>query len=216
MAKDESAASDNLDALIVRNLRDLEAATHRFFHHTETRVAKAIDEMVEVWSKTNGWKGQFDWKEEGLWVAPQRWMSDSSDEGDRLAYFELDAGLGDDFDYNENEDVFWLTRLCQQGRGKIGFRWRYGTALGISKPKWKKLIQSDDGKRAERIYKLGFEPEDSGLFFTQIKVETEQLAVGFIEGSLEKALQPIQLGLDRLLTSIPEFDAALKAAKNLS
>src|SRR6202163_1258769 len=42
LSVDLSETSDEMDALIIRNLRDLDAASHRLYHHVQTQVATAI------------------------------------------------------------------------------------------------------------------------------------------------------------------------------
>jgi len=212
MAQNSTDTSDELDALIIRNLRDLEGASHRLVHKIEPRVAKAIDGIVKNWASREGWKGEFDFSSDGLWLAPQNWSGKAAAPNGYLARYYLDYGSGDDGKGEPAEDYFWLTRLCCVGKGKMGFRWYFGNEL-TTKPKWKKIIQEDANKRVESIGRKGFEPEDSGYFFTQIKVDAEQIALGAIDNSFDKALQPVRAALDRLLEAKPMFDELMQAAE---
>lgn len=211
MAQSPSTTSDTLDSLIILNLRDLEAASHRLLQEIQPRIAKAIDETVADWARKNKWNGQFGWKEDVLWLAPQGWSSEADPSNAYKARFYLDGGVNDKFDWNPTEDVYWLTRLCRLGKGRLGFRWYFGTGL-TTKPKWKKILQEDIG-RVESIGANGFEPEDSGYFFLEVKIDPEQLNSGIIEGSFDSALKPFAIALEKLLEVKPIFDELMKSAK---
>jgi hypothetical protein len=210
-------STEKLDALIVRNLRDLDVATKRLWCDIQSRIGKTIDGIAESWAEKHKWKGKFEWDSE-LWLAPPEWKSpDSGDEDSWLGYFELDAGFGDDFDFDAENglDVYWLTRLCGAGHGMMCFRWVYGDGLGAKKPKWKKFVNDAAGNWVERVRKVGFTyDEGSGLFFIPVRAEAETLATAIEEDAIESALElPFQQALDKLLAAKPEFDAMLERAK---
>ena len=198
------------DAVIVRNLDQLNSAANRLSFEIEPRIKKVIDEIAEKWAKTNAWSGEFDWWKGNLWFAPDNWKSDE----EWLGQFHLDGGPDDEFASVPDEDVFWLTRLCQKGRGVLGFRWWYGDGLGTTKNKWKKFIR-DHADCVEAIGKQGFVVEDSGLFFTEVKVDAEKLADAIQEDSIETVLQPLHDALDQILAAKSQFDTLIaRAQKN--
>jgi hypothetical protein len=206
-------STDELDALIIRNLCDLDAAAKRLEFDIEGRIGKVIDQIAEAWSQKQGWEGKFDFDlNTNLWVAPAEWKSaeGKADADAMLGFFALWTGFGDDFDFEVENDYFWLTRLCGAGRGKIGFRWTYGKSLGATRPKWKRFVQP----YVERIRKTAFTYEEgSGLFFMPIRIEVEALAASIVDDTIEVALQPFSAALNRLLAAKPEFDALLQGAK---
>lgn len=202
--------TDKLDALIIRNLRDVDLAAKRIDNEIEPRIAKALDDIVGSWAKRHRWDGAFGWEEDVLRVMPPDWRSPDADEEKWFSYFKLYAGYGDDFSGEGDQDYFWLTRFCGVGNGKICFRWEYGDALGATKPKWKRFVQP----YVQSIRKVGFEYEDgSGLFFIPVRVDAEKLASVIEENNIEEALQPVRAALDRLLSAKPQFDGMLKDAK---
>jgi hypothetical protein len=210
---EEAAMSANeYDALIVKHLRDLELAVKRLDFDITVRVYKAMESIAESWSRKNRWAGEFDWKNEriGLWLAPPQWKGPDAREGERLAYFELDGGFGDDFEWEQELDYFMLTRLCGLGEGKICLRWNYGEAIGANKSKWVKFVQP----YVEQIRRAGFEYEtESGLFFIPIHIEADSLASAIKVDAIEEALKPFSAALDLLLKAKPEFDSMLAKAK---
>ena len=199
---------EELDALVIRNLDNLDAAAHRLFHEIEPRVRKVINEITEKWAKANNWSGEFDWWEKELWIAPTNWQTDDG----WLGRFFLDGGPEEEFKDLPEEDVFWLTRLCQKGRGVLGFRWHHSDGLGATNSKWKRFIRNQ-AACVGAIGKKGFVPEDSGLFFTEIKVDASKLADAVQEGNFESALQPLQAALDKLGATKSQFDTLLKRAE---
>jgi hypothetical protein len=64
-------SKDELDALIIRNLGDLDLAVHRLESEIGDRVGKKIDAIAEAWHSEHGWEGKFSWNDEDdLWLAP--------------------------------------------------------------------------------------------------------------------------------------------------
>jgi hypothetical protein len=172
-------------------------------------MCKVINEVTERWAKQNKWVGEFDWWDEELWIAPLDWGR-SADEW--LCRFFLDGGAGDEWRDVPEEDSFWLTRLCQKGRGVLGFRWWYSEGLGATKSAWRKFIR-DQIKYVEAIGRRGFVVEDSGLFFVELKVDANKLADAIQEENFETAFKPLQAVLDQLVAAKPQFDALLNVAK---
>lgn len=210
-------STEKLDALIIRNLSDLDTAAKRLYDDIQIRIAKAIDDIVESWTKKCSWVTTSTFhKDEIIYIAPPEWKSpDPQDADNWLAWFAFEPGSGDNIggdDATSYFDTFWLTRLCGVGHGMLCFRWHYGAeALGVTKPKWKKFVQVHIQRIVE---KTGFTYEDStGCFFNPLRVDSEKLAVAIEEDAAEDALQPIRDALDQLLAATPEFDALLKDAK---
>jgi hypothetical protein len=200
--------AEELDALIVQNLHNVDTAAHRLLHFIQPLVAKSLNEIAEKWAKKNKWTGDFDWWESELRLAPAAWGT-----GDQnVASFYLAGGPDDDLEYNLEEDVFWLTRFCRKGRGSLGIRWYNGDGLDCTHAKWKKFVQTQS-KIVEAISKSGFTPEDTGWFYLDVPIDATTLSQSIREGSVEDALAPFKGALDRLLGARPQFDLLIKAAK---
>jgi hypothetical protein len=211
---------DDLDALIIRNLGDLDAASCHLMHKIQPRVEKAIDKFAENWASKHKWKGEFDFSEEGVWIAPPDWQTE---EKDWLGTFWLDVGPNDSWDDKPGEDSFWLTRLCQKGRGVLGFRWYREGGIPTTEAKWKKFVRESGntdtptGKKGF-VYEIGakgFACEDSGLFFTDFKIDADKLITAMQDDDFETALEPMQDALDRLAKAKPEFDKMFVPAKKM-
>ena len=107
-----------------------------------------------------------------------------------------------------------LAILSGAPSGQTRVRWYAGPGLEITTPKWKKFLQADGGQWVEKIAKLGFEPEDTGRFFTPFRADTDKLASDIVDGNFEEALKPFKDSLDRLAAAQPSFDAMMKASKS--
>jgi len=132
-------STEKLDALIVRNLGDLDAAAKRLAYGIERAVWKAIDDIVENWRARNGWLGASEATADGpIWLAAPEWQqADSEADDDVLGYFALEVGPKDEEDSETGLDYFALTRLCRAGNGMYGFRFKKGDALVLKKASWK-------------------------------------------------------------------------------
>lgn len=204
-------STDDLDALIVQNLRDLDAAVKRLDFEIQPRVAKTINGIASNWAKQNKWIGGYDWWEEEdgdgeLWVAPPEWRSENNKPG-----FYLDCGQGDNYGDNPSEDCFWLTRFCRSGNGLICLRWYDFQNLNAKKPEWKKFIKS----YVTKIERVGFSYEDRTALFSSapIIVNAEELARSIVDDTLDQAFKPFHKALDNLIAAKPAFDEMIRAAR---
>src|ERR1700674_4931248 len=150
-----SEAMNELDALIVSNIGDLDAAAHRLWVEIQPHVAREMNKMAEEWVNKNDWRGVFDWFGSGLWVAPPEW---ESQEDGWCGKFYLDGGEDDSFgknDFEAEEDIFWLTRFCHKSRGQLGFRWYYDDGLAMRPGRWRAFLRANPEIK-EAIAKNGF------------------------------------------------------------
>ncbi|MBD2745798.1 hypothetical protein IC232_03715 [Microvirga sp. BT688] len=207
-------SSNQMDALIVRHLSDIDAAARRLSYELEAKVGKAIDVLIEEWAEKSGWEGSFSWDQVDLYFYPKEWeyTEEGSDEPSQYGYFYLYSGPGDNFDDNAQVDYFWLTRLCGAGRGELAFWWEYekGTVAPKGK-KWKQFVNP----YIERLKAAGFNyHEDDGIFYRPVRVDAESLAKAVENESIEDALKPIEAALEACLAAQPIFDEILTAAKS--
>ena len=96
--------SQEMDALIVRHLQDIESASRRINDDIQKNIGDAINSIVGEWSREKDWDsfGKFDVNDEGdlLTLAPKKWRFPDSDAKDNefFGWFWFDA-----FDDAENE-----------------------------------------------------------------------------------------------------------------
>jgi hypothetical protein len=189
------------------------AAAHRLWFEIQPRVAGEMDKLAKEWVTNNEWKGNCDWSEKGLWVAPPNWESDEDGWLGKFHLLYYGEDTGGDPTFRAEEDIFWLTRLCHKSRGQLGFRWCYDDGLAMPRAHWKAFLKTNP-RVMEDIAKKGFTVESTGYFFKTFEVDSEKLADSIKTGDIQDALTPMQKVLDLLVESKSEFDDMLKLAKD--
>ena len=196
----------DLDALLVANIGDLNAAASHLEHVLQVEVAAAIDDLINNLRSNLRWDGEEDWSGDcSIWVAPKDWL-------------KADAGPGDDYncqfsfevddEKKEASDPFWLAQIVGCGQAQLGFRW---SRNNVPPKRWGKLV----GQKTDLIAKLrglGFSyREADGSFFLFVKVGQTELANAMSEESAVQALRPIRDAFDRLVDAKPVFDELIAA-----
>jgi hypothetical protein len=129
-----------MDALIVRHLKDIESASSRLQKEIQKNVGKVIDDVIESWSQARDWILERNFDEASTWIAPKNWRVPDTPQARNEFYcwFGTDTQNGE-----RGENVFWLTQLCGLGVCPLGLRWtcEYGK-LGLGKGAWKTLLES--------------------------------------------------------------------------
>lgn len=64
--------STELEALLVSNLTDLEAAI-RQLGELDKKVCAEVDGKAEEWAGEVGWTGEYELWDDNLWLAPPAW-----------------------------------------------------------------------------------------------------------------------------------------------
>jgi len=194
-----------LNALIVSNIRDLDAAAYHLTNSLQPEIARALDEVADPLRTEAGWDGEADWNNDGIWLAPMDWRSPDGDgPEDHMCTFWLTH----DFDELEQQDTFWLTELVGEGRAKLGFCW---SRENVNKPRWRKELAKNSAL-IEEARKLGFSYfEKSGQFFLPVTISAAELARAVAEEAPEQALKPFEDALRKLIAVKPFFDRLLAA-----
>ncbi|AKI02675.1 hypothetical protein IMCC20628_03995 [Hoeflea sp. IMCC20628] len=191
------SSTEQLDKMLIEHLADLDDGARRL-DILQDKIAEAIDDLVKEWTTAKGWKtGDETWKDDwGATVALPRWYTE---EENWLAWFALDFASGDDGESGEEKDYFWLTRLCGEGRGKMGFRF---VQTEFGRAPWKKFLK----EIADRFADTQFILDDVPSFFLPLKVDKDLLAKGAAEEDFTEALQPITEALDYICKVSPRFE----------
>lgn len=189
--------SNELDKLLILHLADLDEGAKRL-RLLENRIGDDLDKLVRDWANDKGWHfGDGTWNhDKDASVAPLHWRTD---EGHWHAWFSLSYQYGDDGEWSEEHDYFWLTRLSEAGRGQMGFRF---SQTEFGKTQWKRFLQRNASAFADSLFILDDEPS----LFLPVKVNIEMLAEGTEKPSFEDALAPIKEALNYIHSIIHRFD----------
>lgn len=193
-----------LNALIVSNIKDLDAAAYHLEITLQAEVAAALDAVADRVRGEAGWDGASDWFDDAITIAPKTWRLEGEAEGGHKAQFELDH----DDDALGARDYFWLTKLVGHGHARLGFRW---SRSNVTKARWKKAL-AQKSEFIEEARKRGFTYfEKDGSFFLPVVIDVHQLAAAFAEETPEQALAPFENAVRALIEAEPFFDRLLAA-----
>jgi hypothetical protein len=101
-------SAEEMDALIVRHLKDIESASIRLVE-IEKKVGKVIDDVIGSWSQEREWFSEREFHVDVTWIAPENWRVPNAPRAKNEFYcwFEADAVGG-----WEEDSEFWLTQLA--------------------------------------------------------------------------------------------------------
>ncbi|MBW8319862.1 MAG: hypothetical protein K0M49_16985 [Arenimonas sp.] len=195
--------SNELDKLLILNIGDLDEGARRF-ELLQNRVAEEIDRLVQEWATRQGWRSTPSWRDkEDAAVAPHHWVAGDSWQ----AWFGLEYRSGDTGEWSDGNDYFWLTRLCAEGRGGMGFRFYQDE---FPKTAWKKFLQA----QAMGFSDTRFVFDDEPSLFLPVRVDKDTLAKGAEEENFKEALRPLNDALDHIASTVDRFEALLTAMRN--
>ena len=198
-------STPELDAMLVKNLADLDSSV-KHLDRIETEVHKTMDQVAETWAEEHEWKGEYAYKEVGLWVAPSDWQAHEVEE-DEHPYFSIQVGAGDTEAYvKDDEDFFYLTRLCGLGFGQLGFVFE---PVILKTSKFKKILK-DIGPLLEGT---GFAVDADYRIFLPFKLDVAALSEAIKEEDIESAFGPFKAALEQLKSAKPAFDKIIEKIK---
>lgn len=193
-----------LNALIVSNIKDLDAAAYHLENALQPEVGAALDQLANRLRDEASWDGESDWDDDGITLAPKTWrLEDGVDGGHRAEFW-----FTHDVDEMGDRDYFWLSQLIGQGHARLGFRW---SRVNVTKARWKKAL-AQKSEFIEEARKRGFAYfEKDGSFFLPVVIDADQLAAALAEETPEQALAPFENAVRALIEAEPFFDRLLAA-----
>lgn len=206
--------SEKLESLLIQNLSDLDQAVLRI-KEIENRVFSEMDNFCLNWSRKQGWISEADystnkeWDGWNHWLAPPDWRTRNSEIEQNYfdGCFELSLSGGDDGQGAVGCDWFYLTRLCQSGKGHMGFIFVHSQSLTTRK--WKKIFPQIQSLAPTPPF-FSTEINQSPTFFLPFKIDATDLARAFEEEEPLLALRPFEDALNALLQTKPQLDLVVE------
>jgi hypothetical protein len=196
---DEIVDKARLNALIVRNIADIEAAYAKANDEIKTELEEATDAIFQKVAKMrDGWKTANSNTLESCWLAPIEWKSNDDEETDS---YDLYLGLYPVF----GTDDTWLSRFANERSDKCAiFIWSHL----LSDNKLRKLSRSTEFEHlAEQLLPFGFTYDKKGGWTAlMISIDQEKLALGFENEDISSALEPIERALENIIKARPILD----------
>lgn len=195
-------ANEELDALIVRNMKQARLAYERLEYSISEVAQRQLERAFASVRKRLDWRGNDDWDEDELWAAPPEWDVAGAD-GEESGYLGRVSFCQDGADgEGAAADHLWLVTLCQEGRGRFGLKLDRADGLGMTPGRWKKFVNGRPA--AQRLVSLGYLHDDRGHFFRPVDFTSEALASAIEVDDFEEFLRP----LTEAMAALPEAASA--------
>ncbi|MCV0386102.1 MAG: hypothetical protein K5821_06675 [Nitrobacter sp.] len=170
-------AENNLDALIAKNIGNLEASIRRIEEEIDPRINAAAWDALKSALKNEDFFFEDGDDPDESWFAPRSWIINE----DSDPWFELSARDGSQLDT-------WLACYCEprNEREAIGIQWYYNNLYVRD---YKAILEThkDDLKNIEAA---GFRRDGNDIYLP-IEFDQNAIAKGFAEGDLRDAMAPI-------------------------
>lgn len=190
-----------LDALVTRNISDLEAAMTHVFEVTDKRLFNLLHEIVNEVADTGQWFSFVDAEERELWIAPRSWLVPGTRPVEARAWFEFDEL----FEEDEQEDDSWLASLTGANSG-VAKSAIFFAQEPFGKTAWKKLVKSKPDVLAAILATGMHYSLTEGSFYLPVLIDQEELAAGFENGSPEQAFNPMRAAVRTMVEAAPLFE----------
>lgn len=178
-------STTELDAYLLNNWADLEAATTRGYA-IENAIFEALADEVRRWGEPRGWSGVF--TADLIWLAPPEWTIKTGSRPSADAYFQFGY-------HGPEDDSFALTSLTGTTQDVAGFDFhqnRLGARL------WKPKATS-----VELLSALtGFSIQSAGLFH-EFTLELPHILEAAAAGYYADVAKPVVAVLDNLEAAAP-------------
>lgn len=179
------AQTPDLNALVTRNIGDIEAA----YTHAEELGSSLLEAIADVLREELGdaWHVEVDVDNEDvpLWFARRDWLgNDSRSDRDRYSFnFRMKAGPGGEYDYT------WLASLMNAGPEGASVVVYFWAATFNGKRRWIRLLEEEKGL-VENLVEAGFKQDTDRWLYLPFALDTELLAEGYEAGHITAALKP--------------------------
>lgn len=180
--------TNTLNATIVRNIDDIEAAYARATDEIEKALAKVVFDIFETEAKAISWRSGDEPNLDSTWAAPVEWRAlnenPSNDEYDLYLMFFYTGG----------SDRIWLSTLLGAADMRAGVFVFNDT---LSHAAWKKVLRSSNAESIlAALSGAGFTIDiASGYIAIYVQIDRDLLAQGFEDGDISDAFRPLERAL---------------------
>lgn len=187
------AADNELSALIVRNIADIERIKRHLDGELRRELAKAIARTFES-AKHTRWRIETDddWPGDN-WMAMKNWIDEDNVE---KTTFRCSLEVGSGFEEEES----WLAHFTGTAPSRVGMAFYVNNGTGGGQQRLKKILNEDDVRR-QRLTDRGWEIDPKEGLRLPVRLQLEELASAFEEDDLALALDPIERGIGIVIES---------------
>ena len=203
------ADTADLDALVIRNIGDIEAALIHA-RELETGLLEAVESiLVDELGPT--WHVEYDPDDDyPLWLTHSDWIEEGTPARKNSYRLQMEEKDGPD---GVTEGT-WLSTFLRTGpHGARAIIYFWANSFNTNK-RWAKITEGQSD-RLQRLAAAGFETDSRGRLYIPFSLDMEELAKGYETGDLESALHRARELGAIIRTSAADLDALVERDRNL-
>lgn len=185
------SANKELDALVIRNIADIEAAMNHAKMEIGPRIWEQVARVMQEICDAEAWVAVSDVANDDLWFAHRSWLM--ADQRKPKADFWI--GLDERLSESGEDENSWLSTFVANGpNGATMAFWLNQRILGAGA--WKKLVKANDGLVAE-LRGLGFsvDDDDDRRLYLPVVLDRELLARSFETEDFDVVIEPARIAI---------------------
>lgn len=195
--------TEELDALLVHSIGDLEAAMTRVNTTIDPELWKQVSSRLNADAPALGWTVVMD-EEHVDWLAPTDWITTVEDDPDSSFWFRF-VSLPGPSEADDSGD--WTDLAAFVGGSAHGNHMGLLLQQDVLKPaKWKKHLRTQ-GELLDELREGGFSTNlEQGAVAHEVRISPEALSQAFGSEDFDAALEPLGTALKAAAALRPIFD----------
>ena len=205
--------TSELDAVIIRNLTEIEQGYDRIHDEIEKRLDQECGKIFEKIVKKHGWIYKATSLDDDFWISKSQWQLEEgpADESDHYLTIAIEAN-------SNNPDVSWAQTFV----GGQGAQLLLAVSSDLfTTARWFRFLKDGEANKLVRKMvaasgsQLTFDPDNKHEpFAVPVRVNQEELARAFAgEIEFEEALMPLERALQETLELDKMFEKMVKLIK---
>ncbi|MDK2767902.1 MAG: hypothetical protein KYX69_09305 [Sphingomonas sp.] len=198
------ADTSELDALIVRNIGDVEAALLRAYDIGD-EVVEAIGSAIRL-GLDDTWEVAVEVDDNPpIRFSKRAWLDGQPQSLSGAYHFSLSEKNGAG---GETDETWLMTLLGDGPNGSSAVLYLWSDTFH-AKRRWKKLLD-DQSDLIDRLLDAGFRQDSDQWLYLPVAIDGEALANGFEIGDLSAAMAPVTDALGIIQSGMPDIEALIE------
>lgn len=203
------ADTADLDALVTRNIGDIEAA----LNHAHQLGHSLIEQIEAILVEDLGaeWHVESDVDDDSpLWMSKQSWFDEGKPtrKNSYRLQFDQEEGPGGDDEWT------WFSTMLGAGPNGARIRVYFWSSSFSTNKRWSKIMAGHDDQLA-RLVGAGFETDATDRLYIPFALDAEVLAKAYETGNLDDAMQPAHDLVRTIKASADDLSALIERDRNL-
>lgn len=188
-----------LDALVIRNIADIEAAMNHAQKEIGPRIWEKVAQVTQEMCDGEAWIAVSDVANDDVWFADRSWLMAAQRKPKADFYIGLDEKLSET---GEDENSWLATFVASGPNGATMAFWLDQRILGAGA--WKKLVKANDVLVAE-LRGLGFSVDDADdrRLYLPVLLDRELLARSFETEDFDVVMEPARIAVANATKAAP-------------